>query len=166
MQSLNKNQLWIALWWKKYEKIAFLYLILFFVIYYFSSNTWVTGKPVSMAEEIIKRFTSYDFSRSYRGIDLMGSYIWLYILPFIFSLFLFNSKSLLILLVFVQTIVSLKIYNTYIELNESIPFKSYLEPYIKIEYKTDIYLYALIAFCFFAVNLSSIVISLLKNKKQ
>ena len=163
MQSLNKSQIWIALWWKKFDKFSFLYLLFFFVLYYLAASVWVTGKPVSLIESVLDRITSYDFTRTYSGIDLMGVYIWLYILPFILSVFLFNKKAIFFINFIIPIALTFKIYSTYVSLEDSIPLKTYIQSYIKVIYHQEIYLFLSVTIVYFLFSLLNLFIFKLKK---
>jgi hypothetical protein len=149
MQALKKIKILLGLWWKKFQKLNFLYLIFFILLYYVATCNWVTAKPNTLVDKILP----IDLSTSYNGLELIGYYIWLLLLPFVFSLLLFNSIAVFIILSIAIITVLLKLYDSYKDLDSDFIFKEYIMSMIKIEYHIEMYLFfvILLLLCLFAL---------------
>jgi hypothetical protein len=159
MQPLKLLSTVSGLWWKKYDKITLIYPLLFLLMYFTASADWLTAKPIEAALDIIRKFTSVDFSQSYNGMKLMGWYFWLLLLPFVFSLALFNRISVCLLHVFVIIVLLLKIYDTYVDLESGIPFKQYLAPYIYVDKHFELYLFFVLLSASFLFSIIHVFLS-------
>ena len=144
MQPLKLVSTVSGLWWKRFDKLSLVYPFLFLIMYFAASAKWLTAKPNISAIDIIRKLTSVDFSQSYNGMELMGWYFWLLLLPSVFSIILFNRISVLILNVIVIIVLLLKMYDTYIDLESAIPFKKYLVSYIEVDKHFEMYLFFVI----------------------
>jgi hypothetical protein len=154
MQSLRKIEIIIGLWWKKFQKLNVLYLLFFIVLYYTAACKWVTAKPVS----IVDKFIPLDLSTSYNGLELSGNYIWVLLLPFVFSVALFNSIAIFIILSVAILTVLLKIYDSYKDLDSDFIFKEYIMSMIKIEYHTEMYLFFIVLLILAVFGLINIIL--------
>lgn len=162
MQPLKLVSTVSSLWWKRYDKISLAYPALFVLLYFTANAKWLTAKPNLTAVDIISKFTAVDFSQSYNGLELMGWYFWLLLLPSIFSIALFNRISVLIINVFVSMVILFKMYDNYYNLESSIPFKKYLVAYIEVEKHLEIYLF----FAFLSALLLLSIVNIFLPKKS
>jgi hypothetical protein len=148
MQSLRYYEIVLGQWWKKFQKTSFVYIILFFALFYFAKCNWVSAKLNTIAEIILNKISTLDLSRSYTGADLMESYLYLFILPFLLSLFLVNRILICILNFFILTIVFYKIYESYLNIENAIPaiIKDKIMPYFVVNYHTEMYVFFILVF--------------------
>lgn len=156
MRALKLSSLYIGLWWKKFDKLTLAYLPIFLILYFSAASNWATGKPKALAAEILKRTISIDFSQSYNGLELMGWYFWLLLLPLLFSVLLFNRIVVFVLYFFIIVILMLKIYDSYIDLDSNIPFKDYIMPHITVDVHAELYMFFIVlslSFLFSFVNI-------------
>jgi hypothetical protein len=159
MQSLKELSSFLGLWWKKYDKISLLYFLLFLLMLFAASCKWVTAKPKQIVEDAISIIIPIDLSKSFNGMDLMGWYFWLLLLPFLFSIVLFNRISVLIMHLFVLLILLLKIYDAYVDLDTDIPFKEYVMPYVTVDKHFEMYLFFILLSASFLFGIVNIFLS-------